>query len=507
MPVNGVPHDTIVAIVGAGAMGVGIAQVAATAGHLVYVFDISAEAIQAGDKRLQGALSVAVEKGKLSKPERLEVLSRVIFTHEIEDLKPAKLIIEAIAENLDAKRALFQRLDELADRETILATNTSSISISEIAAGSKHPERVVGMHFFNPAQAMKLVEVVSGLATSSAVASSVFKFAEQWRKKPVLVRSVPGFIVNRVARPFYAEAFRMLEEGVTSPVLIDHVLKCCAGFRMGPFELTDLIGHDVNAAVSASVFDRYHHEVRFLPSIIQEEYVAIGRLGRKSGIGVYNYTNGVPAPAEPEHKRPKRTLHIRASDKMGPAHDLLAEIANVGVSVEIDPAMAHGVLNCDDVEIALTDGRLATERSNHSGKSVVLYDLALNYKTSPVIALAPGDQASDGDIDIAVSLFQIIGKDVFIIDDYPGMIVMRIMVMLANVAADAVRDCVAIPSEIDNAMRYGANYPIGPLEWGDLVGVSRVFETLCNLTQTIGEPRYGPSQYIRRRACAGRPLQ
>jgi 3-hydroxybutyryl-CoA dehydrogenase len=372
--------------------------------------------------------------------------------------------------------------------DAILATNTSSLSVTAIASALSRPARLVGMHFFNPVPVMALVEVVSGAATDPAVADAVFATAAAWGKTPVHARSTPGFIVNRVARPFYAEALRLLGEGAADVATLDAIMRESGGFRMGPFELMDLIGHDVNFAVTRSVYDAFFQDPRFTPSLIQQELVAAGYLGRKSGRGFYRYGEDAerPAPASlPPGPRPQRVIG-------DPLVDLPA-----GKRVEIDGATA----------LALTDGRTATERmAAEGGLPLVLVDLAFDYGRADRLALAVADQAAPGDLARAAGLFQALGKEVSRVDDVPGMIVMRTVCMLANEAADAVNQGVCDAAAVDTAMRLAVNYPRGPLAWAQAIGLERVVTVLANLAAGYGEDRYRVSPLLRRRLFAGGSL-
>lgn len=262
-------------------MGAGIAEVAASHGHQVLLYDISAEALTRAIDGIHARLNSRVTRGKLTAETCERTLKRLIPVTDIHALAAAELVIEAASERLEVKKALFAQLAEVCPPQTLLTTNTSSISITAIAAEVKNPERVAGLHFFNPAPVMKLVEVVSGLATAAEVVEQLCELTLSWGKQPVRCHSTPGFIVNRVARPYYSEAWRALEEQVASPEVIDAALRDGAGFPMGPLELTDLIGQDVNFAVTCSVFNAFWQERRFLPSLVQQELVIGGRLGKK----------------------------------------------------------------------------------------------------------------------------------------------------------------------------------------------------------------------------------
>ena len=281
------PAPVPVLVVGAGIMGLGIAQVAAQAGHTVLLFDMRAGVAAEARDKLGTSLQAMVAKRKFTSDDVAKILSLIVPIVALEEAASAGLVVEAIVEKLEAKRGLFQQLERIVAPDCILATNTSSISVTAIANGLQHPTRLVGMHFFNPVPMMKLVEVVSGLQTAPAVAEAIFTLSERWGKSAVHARSTPGFIVNRIARPFYAEALALLQEQAATPVALDACLRA-AGFRMGPCELMDLIGHDTNFAVTQSVYEANFFDKRYVASLVQREMVDGGMLGRKSGQGFYS---------------------------------------------------------------------------------------------------------------------------------------------------------------------------------------------------------------------------
>ena len=294
-----------VAIIGSGTMGSGIAQVAATAGCEVKIYDTNLDALSKSKATLESTLSKLVEKGKIEASEKSRITHNIAYVHALGDLSHSDLVIEAIVENADIKRKLFSELENYVSPETILASNTSSLSIASIAASCEKPERVIGIHFFNPAPLMQLVEIIPAVQTSEAVLKTTIKTITHWKKVVAVVKDTPGFIVNRVARPFYSESLRIFEEGVADLpagqagfATIDWSLKTIGGFRMGPFELMDFIGNDVNYAVTESVFTAFYFDPRFKPSFTQKRLTEAGFFGRKSGRGYYDYSIELPKPTE-----------------------------------------------------------------------------------------------------------------------------------------------------------------------------------------------------------------
>jgi len=278
-----------IGVLGSGTMGSGIAQVAAQAGLAVILYDVSDDMLGKAISQIDTQMKRAVEKGRMTEEQAWGVVGRISVTTQLADLKPCGCVIEAAPEKLELKQALFQELDSIVNLEAILATNTSTLSVTQIGAGSAYPARVVGMHFFNPPPLLPLVEVIGGAATSEATIQATLDLARQMGKTPVRVKDVPGFIVNRVARPFYLEGLRLLAEGVADYATIDKLVRGGGRFKMGPFELMDLIGLDINYAASHSVYNAYFQEPRFRPSLLQQRMVESGQLGRKTGKGWYDY--------------------------------------------------------------------------------------------------------------------------------------------------------------------------------------------------------------------------
>jgi 3-hydroxybutyryl-CoA dehydrogenase len=495
--------DAVIGVIGAGTMGAGIAQVAAKAGHQVLLYDAFEGAAQRGLEGVKKGLLKLVQRGKMQQNDVDTLLSRITLTDSLEGFAPARVVIEVIVERLDIKQSVFSQLEEICADDTILATNTSSISVTAIGSKLKRPQNLVGMHFFNPAPIMKLVEVIRGLDTDPAVAEAIYDLSSRWGKSPVRAKSTPGFIVNRVARPFYAEGLRVLQEGGADAASIDGIIREAGGFRMGPFELMDLIGHDVNFAVTSSVFAAFFNDQRFLPSLIQQELVSAGHLGRKSGKGFYDYSEHAEKPAVSTAAPAPAPHHVTIEGHLGVAESLVPLIEAAGIKVS-RVQEGHGSILIGNTTLQLTNGLMTTERASQANNSnLIQFDLALDYTKATRIALAPADQTDPASLLQAIGLFQAMGKNVTVIDDVAGMVVMRTVAMLANESFDAVNQQVCSASDVDVAMKGGLNYPFGPIEWAKSVGLSSILNVLDNLSASYGEDRYRASPLLRRNVAGG----
>lgn len=489
--------DTPILVVGAGIMGAGIAQVAAQAGHPVMLYDARPDAAQTALSRLETTFEKLVAKGKFSADDAALTLKRIEPIASLDAAASARLVIEAILEELEAKRGLLQQLETIVADDCVLATNTSSISISAIANGLTHPQRLVGMHFFNPVALMKLVEVVSGMQTDPAVADAIFELSKSWGKVPVQARSTPGFIVNRIARPFYAETLALLQEQAATPAVLDACLRA-AGFRMGPCELMDLIGHDTNFAVTGSVYEANFFDKRYMPSLLQQSLVDAGQLGRKSGHGFYDYAEPTVATESsygaPQYLPAHRELRIHGADNVAERFSRILDDRDCHYQHVGDSDWSG--LQVDDAQLRLTDGRPATQL----GEQVAVFDLPLAPGDGSQLAWSPSANADPLWIADATIWLGVLGFQPQCIADTPGLVVARTIAMLINEAADAVQQGVCSEADADTAMKLGVNYPAGPFEWLADWNSSAVIALLDSLDDYYRGERYRVSPWLRKHA-------
>ena len=477
-------------------MGRGIAQVALAAGYQVSLVDPQES------QRNSAAADIASRLQRRHPEVAAAIESRLALHATIEDTAAdgSTLVIEAVLEALDVKTEVLGRAARHFGPQSVLATNTSSLSVTQIAAQTPSPSRVVGMHFFNPVPLMGLVEVVVGLQTDPLVADEVASIAHEWGKDVARVKSAPGFIVNRVARGFYGEALRLVEEQATSPAVIDEVIRSSGQFRMGPFELMDLIGNDVNAAVTRSVWAAFNYDPRFEPSRVQDELVAAGRLGRKSGHGFYEYATDIarsgPTPAEPGEAPTRVTL-------TGSSPQLEVLLERSGLDVARTASDDCFATLPDGVVLRVTRGRTArTESTTLGGTPVVLLDRCVEPTSTTAIAVASSHPSATGAV---VALLDRAGVAAHVLDDVPGLVVARTLAVIANEAWCTALHGVAAPDDIDVAMRLGTNYPAGPFEWSAKWGHATVLELLDELWSVYHDTRYRASRNLREAALRQEP--
>jgi len=330
-----------IGVIGSGAMGSGIAQVAASFSHPVFIYDTNTEALKKSKANLEIGLSKLVEKQKITADKKNEIIANTTYSSSLADFKNCDLIIEAIIEKLDVKQSLFSELEKIVKPTCVLASNTSSLSITSIASACTKPEMVMGIHFFNPATLMPLVEIIPGIATSTTIVSPVKQLIDSWGKVTVITKDTPGFIVNRVARPFYSEALRIADEQIASYATIDWAMKEIGGFKMGPFELMDLIGHDVNYVVTETVWQQFYFDPRFKPSLTQKRLLEAKFLGKKSGRGFYDYREGAPATDPNKDEKLGKLIFNR----------IICMLIN-----EAADTLYLGIATKEDIDLALTKG-------------------------------------------------------------------------------------------------------------------------------------------------------
>jgi 3-hydroxybutyryl-CoA dehydrogenase len=479
--------STAVAVIGAGSMGAGIAQLAAQCGHAVRLYDAQPGAADNALKRIEADLDGAVKRGKMEPAIRDRALDRITAAESIDALAGCGLLVEAIIERLEVKQGLFRQLEALVAPDAVLATNTSSISVTAVAQGLQHPQRLIGWHFFNPATRMRLVEVIPGIETDPALVPLMHALSKAWGKTAVDAPNAPGFIVNRVARPYYAEGLRLLAEALAPAPAIDKLMREAGGFAMGPFELMDLIGHDVNLSVTESVFQATGFDARYAPHLIQQELVRSGRLGRKSGRGFYAYGPDAATPPVAVVAPDAGTDVLGVSANAGLLAPLVQRLQAAGVRVETRSDLPDETLALADTHIALTDGRSAAERG--AGGMLILLDLARDFSTATTLGATANARAT-APLAALAALLATAHIALIELADVAGLALMRTVCCLANEAADVMTWTGTRAADIDIAMVLGTAYPLGPLAWADALGAARVVTVLANLQAHYGDARY-----------------
>jgi 3-hydroxybutyryl-CoA dehydrogenase len=499
MPFDPKRAELPVGVVGAGAMGRGIAQVLAQCGCRVFIHDAESAAIEAAIGSIANALGRLVDKGRLDAGARDATLGRLTAAADLADLAGCDLVVEAIVEKLDVKQRLFRQLEDVIAPDAVIASNTSSLSITAIAAACSRPMRIAGWHFFNPVPLMKVAEVVDGLATERAVGDGLMELTRRVGHTPVRAKDTPGFIVNHAGRGYGTEALRIVGEGICDFIDVDRVMREAAGFRLGPFELMDLTALDVSHPVMEAIYRQFYDEPRFRPSVITAQRLAGGRLGRKTKGGFYDYGDG----AEPlvEGRPP---VALPASVWISRAHaDAQAQLTwmleKMGATVEAGPQPS------DDALIIVTPmGKDATTSAIEEGldpertvaiDTLVPLALRRTLMTTPITRPLVREEAH--------GLFAADGAAVTCIDDSPGFIAQRILAMIVNIACDIAQQKIATPADIDLAVKLGLNYPNGPLAMGDALGPLKLLTILRAMQEFYGDPRYRPSPWLTRRALLG----
>jgi 3-hydroxybutyryl-CoA dehydrogenase len=494
-----------VGIVGTGAMGRGIAQMAAQAGSQVRLFDVQPGATEAALAALSDTWSKLAAKGKLDPDQQAACLSRVTQAAALTDLAGCDLVVEAIVEKLEVKQRLFAELEGIVAADAVLATNTSSLSVTAIGAALKSPQRLAGYHFFNPVPLMRVVEVIAGLKTQASVCRRLTDYTRQIGHTPVSAQDTPGFIVNHAGRGYGTEALRVASERVADFATIDRILKDQMGFRLGPFELMDLTALDVSHPVMESIYRQYYDEPRYRPSVITAQRLAGGVVGKKVGEGFYTYDNGVAAvPAEPAVPAVDALPPVWVSPKAARRAELYQLLKNLGASIETAqvPSAAALILVAPlglDVTTLAAVERLDPTRT--MGIDMMLDDAATKRR---VLATNPATRPDMRDA--AHALFARDGKAVSVIRDSGGFVTQRVVATIVNIAADMCQQGICTPQDLEVAVTLGLGYPMGPLAMGDRIGPTNVLEILFNMGTVYADPRYRPSPWLRRRGALGLSL-
>ena len=491
-----------IGVIGAGAMGSGIAQIAAQAGCMVQLFDVRNEAATKARDVVFLQWDKLLIKGRLDVSTVEACKSRLHVADAMVQLGSCDLIVEAIVERLDTKRALFSELEAIVDARTVLVSNTSSLSVTVIAAGMTHPERFAGYHFFNPVPLMKVVEVIAGLRTDAEICKRLSTFAREMGHTPVAAQDTPGFIVNHAGRAYGTEALRIVGEGIADFATIDRILRDQAGFKLGPFELMDLTALDVSHPVMESIYHQYYEEARYRPSVITAQRLAGGMLGRKTGQGFYKYRDGkielpVEIPAPHVAEMPPVWVSPRASRRS----ELLQLLKDLGARIEAGQSASPQALTLvaplgfDITTVAVVE-RLDPART--VGIDMLIDDAATKRRvlaTNPVTRLDMRDAAH--------ALFARDGKAVSVIRDSGGFVTQRVVSSIVNIASDICQQGICTPSDLETAVTLGLGYPMGPLAMGDRYGPTNVLEVLFNMQTVYGDQRYRPSPWLRRRGAIG----
>jgi 3-hydroxybutyryl-CoA dehydrogenase len=494
----------IIGLVGAGAMGRGIMQIAAQAGFEVKLFDAAEGAAEQARRSVSEQFERLRQKGRMTGEAIEQAVSHLRPVADLAALSDSAIVIEAIVENLDAKRDLFRKLDAIVGPDCILATNTSSLSVTAIAAATAKPERVAGLHFFNPVPLMKLAEVISGALTASETAARLTDFTRRVGHTPVQAQDTPGFIVNHAGRGYVTEALKILQESVADHETVDIILREAAGFRLGPFQLLDLTGLDVSHPVMDSIYQQYFQEPRYRPSVIAAQRLAAGLLGRKTARGFYRYEkDGTPSQSQESAHQSEgevwnRSVWLSSRDNSA-REEIVRLLSAAGVAIETAEApsesaacvvtpLGEDVSACvvrEDLDPARTVGLDAITEC--AGRITLMCNPATDRKVARQMA----------------TLFHRAGLPASIIEDSAGFVVQRVLAMIVNIGCDIVQQGICSPEDLDRAVVIGLGYPRGPLAWGNALGPGRVLTILQNMHRLTGDPRYRPSPWLLRRAQLG----
>lgn len=500
--------ELVLGVIGCGVMGRGIAQIAALGGARVRLVDSRAGASDAARLNLIETLGKQVEKGRLEKGLADAAISRLSACSGLHDLVGAHVVIEAIVEDPDAKKSLFTELEYIVGSGTILASNTSSLSITTIASGLQHPERVAGMHFFNPVPLMKIVEVVGGLMSAPAVLDYLLALGAHWGHASVRAKDTPGFIVNHAGRAYGTEGLSILAEGVTTVATLDAILRDCAGFKLGPCELMDLVGLDVSHPVMESIYRQYYEEPRFRPQGITRQMRDAGLLGKKTGRGFYLYDLQGQKQTLPEATVPSRLPSCVWLSRARMPQAARIEGAIAALCQQAGVVFEQGLQPSPQALCIVTplgeDASSCCVRQGLDPQRSIAIETLFDLSSRRVLMSNPATE--DAYLSMARGLFGVDGVAVSVLRDSAGLVAQRVVAHIVNIACEIAQQGIALPSDIDRAVQLGLAYPQGPLAWGDQLGPAVVLAILTNLFELSGDPRYRPSPWLRRRAQLGLSL-
>ncbi|MPZ43555.1 MAG: 3-hydroxyacyl-CoA dehydrogenase [Betaproteobacteria bacterium] len=492
--------DLLIGVIGAGAMGRGIAQVAAAGGIRVRLTDAKPGAAQEALKFIDGMLKRAAEKGGMTAEQATAATERIQIVDGPVDLKPCHGVIEAVVENPDIKQKLFAELEAIVADDCIIASNTSSLSVTLLANKLKHPGRFAGFHFFNPVPLMRLVEVIDGVLTEPWVGDALMALGKRMTREPVRVKDAPGFLVNQVGRGYSLEASHLVSEGIASFVEVDRVMRDVGGFRMGPFELMDLTALDVTQPASELLYMQFFHEARYRPSLVMRSRLDAGILGRKTKRGFYDYSSGEQAvpPEAPAPGAKPQSVWVSRAEPAG--HAALVQLLDkLGAPVESTAKPSAGAL------ILVTPfGEDTTTCALEQGldpKRTVAVDTLFPMVKRRTIMTCPITEPAYRDA--AHGLLASDGVPVVATKDSPGFIAQRIIAMIVNIGCSVAQNQTATPADIDKAVTLGLNYPHGPLAFGDRLGADRILKVLMNMQRVYADQRYRPTLWLSRRARLG----
>ena len=503
---NSARETLAIGIAGAGAMGRGIAQIAALSGMQVMLFDTDEKALAGAITYITDMINRSAAKGKIPADRAAKACSLIKKADSMNDFSSCDLVIEAIIENLELKKKVLAAIENIVADDCILATNTSSLSVTALASVCRDPKRVAGFHFFNPVPLMKLVEVVRGLATGEQTINRLVDIALKMDHTPVVTKDTPGFIVNHIGRAYGTESLALLSEGIADAHQIDRILRDAAGFKMGPFELFDLTGLDISHTATEAIYNQFYQDPRFRPSYITRTRLDAGFLGRKSGKGFYDYEQGKPVEREQVRTTTvagRINMHVWVDTANAAGYNVLTRYL-LAQGVHVDTGSKPEEDSLIVVSPIAGDATTAALTAKVDASRVIGVDTLMGFDKHRTIMTTPA--TSQHSRELGELLFGQDGVPVDTINDSPGFITGRVLAMIVNTGCNAAEKGTASTRDVDLAVKLGLGYPLGPLEWGDAIGAAKVLDILDFLYHFYGDPRYRPTPWLKRRAQLGIPL-